>query len=248
MKYAAIVAYDGGEFAGWQKQPNAVTVQETLEHAVSQLSHDHVNVVAAGRTDGGVHSRGQVVSFIMEKNWKEDRLLLAINAHLPKSVRITRVRQVPDDFHARRSALWREYRYFVWHGSFCYPHISKYVWWNKRSWNTEKVKDVCRLLEGTHDFRAFCRVSECPENSVRSIIKLRVRSHGQLTVFNIRGNAFLTNMVRIMIGNIDLVGIGQYDTNWIQELLSGKSRIFSGTTVPASGLFFWRAGYNIFSS
>lgn len=248
IRYAATVTYDGSYLAGWQKQPNAVTVQEIFEQTLTKLSDAYVNVQAAGRTDAGVHSRGQVVSFSLRDIWTEDRLLLAVNANLPPAVRVTGIRLVPPDFHARRSALWREYRYFVWHGKFCYPHIEKYVWWNKRKWNMEKVREACSIMEGTHNFRAFCRVSECPENSFRKILRLRVCSNRNLTVFRIRGNAFLTNMVRIMMGNINLVGIEKYDTEWINELLSGKSRIFSGATAPPSGLFLWSVGYNTFSS
>lgn len=246
--YAATVAYDGSSFAGWQKQSNAISIQEVFEDAVASVIGLSVSVTAAGRTDAGVHSKGQLVSFKLGKEWEEGKLLLALNAHLPPTVRVSRIRKVPEGFNARYSALWREYRYFVWHGNFCYPHIAGYVWWNRKFWDTDHVLKACKILKGEHNFRAFCRVSECPENCVRNIFCLKVCCIGNLTVFRIRGDAFLTNMVRIMIGNIDLIGTGKHDIGWLEELLSGKSRIYSGATAPASGLFLWSVGYDIFSS
>jgi tRNA pseudouridine38-40 synthase len=248
IRYAATVSYDGSLYCGWQIQPDVTSVQEVFEHALFSLAGKKTSVTAAGRTDAGVHSKGQVVSFALDADWREQKLLLAMNAHLPLSVRVTEVRKVPSDFHARRSALWREYRYFVWHGSFCYPHIANYVWWNKRSWNIEKVRECCSVIQGEHDFSAFCRVSECPENSVRRILKMKVFSKNSLTVFQIRGDAFLTNMVRIMMGNIHLVGTGKYPVSWLEGLLHGGSRVSSGATAPPEGLFLWKVGYDLFSS
>jgi len=247
-RYAATVSYDGSGFAGWQKQTNAITVQEVFESAITSVVGCPVKVTAAGRTDSGVHSKGQLASFDLDRTWREDRLLMALNANLPQSVQVSRIRDVPCDFNARYSAMWREYRYFIWHGNFCYPHLLGHVWWNRRSWDMPKVREACRILEGEHDFRAFCRVSECPENCVRNIIRIRISHRESLSILKVRGNAFLTNMVRIMVSNIHLVGIGKCDIGWLKGLLEGKSRIYSGATAPPEGLFLWSVGYNIFSS
>jgi tRNA pseudouridine38-40 synthase len=158
-----------------------------------------------------------------------------------------RASAVPDDFDARRSALWREYAYFVWHGPSCFPHIREVVWWRKRDdWDMDAVDGCCRALVGKHDFSAFCKLSECPENAVRTLFSVRHIRRGRLSIFRIRGRGFLTNMVRIILGNVDAVATGKKRLEWFEKLLLGGTRVDSATTAPASGLFFWRVGYDDF--
>jgi tRNA pseudouridine38-40 synthase len=249
VKYAARVAYTGTNYAGWQRQAEAPGVQQVLEEALQKLSRSPVKVVGAGRTDGGVHAVGQVASFSMDGEWEPDRLMMAANFHLPSDVALMEVQRVPEDFHARRSALWREYRYFVWHGGSCLPHLRGLVWWNRRRWNGEKVRAACRVIEGRHDFRAFCKTGECPENSVRTLSRARYKKCGNLSLIIVRAPSFLMNMVRIIMGNIDRIGRETEPLSWLEELLgergaSGMDRRFSGATAPACGLYFWRAGYD----
>jgi len=238
----------GTKYAGWQRQADATGVQQVLEEALGRLSTGPVKVVGAGRTDGGVHSVGQVASFSMSKEWDPGRLVLAVNFHLPPDVSLMRARRVPDGFDARRSALWREYRYFIWHGRSCWPHLRDMVWWCKHQWNADSVRQACRILEGRHDFRAFCKTEECPEESMRTISSLRYKKIGLLSIVIARAPSFLTNMVRIIVGSLDRVGRGDEPTSWLKELLgeSGAAephRKFSGITAPACGLYFWRAAY-----
>ncbi len=243
-RYSLEISYQGEKFAGWQTQPGVLTVQESLEGALSLLNGSPVKVTAAGRTDAGVHARAQVASFWMDRDWEPRRLLLALNAHLPEGAAVTSVRPRREDFDARRDALWREYAYFVWQGSFCYPHLRPLVWWKKKEdWQWDRLLQACQLLEGRHDFSAFCRQAEVPENPVRRIHFVRPLRRGALTVFRIRGDAFLTNMVRIMVGNLHWVACGKRPLSWLAGLLQGGRRSESAVTVPPSGLFFWRVGY-----
>ncbi|EFC91992.1 tRNA pseudouridine synthase A [Dethiosulfovibrio peptidovorans DSM 11002] len=247
MKYALELSYEGNHFSGWQLQPDSITVQEVLEEALTVLEGAPVKVSGAGRTDSGVHARGQVASFELSKTWDPYRLTLAVNANLPEHVSVMRASAVPDDFDARRSALWREYAYFVWHGPSCFPHVRDMVWWRKRDdWDMDAVDGCCRALVGEHDFGAFCRLSECPENAVRTLFSVRHIRRGRLSIFRIRGKGFLTNMVRIILGNIDAVATGKKRLEWFERLLLGGTRVDSATTAPASGLFFWRVGYDDF--
>ena len=249
MNYAVQIAYEGSYFAGWQvqPQPDLLTGQGVLQKALSVLEGAPVKVTAAGRTDSGVHARGQVASFQLSRIWDSYTLMKAINANLGNHISVIRAASVSDNFNARRSALWREYSYFVWHHQSCYPHLSPFVWWrNQNNWNDEIVHKCCAILHGRHDFSAFCRVSECPENPFRDLMRVRYIRKGNLSVFRIRGTAFLTNMIRIIVGNIDTVARGEHDIAWLEELLEGKSRIYSAATAPATGLFFWRVGYNDF--
>jgi tRNA pseudouridine38-40 synthase len=249
VKYAAQVAYRGTNYAGWQRQPGAPGVQQVLEEVLQKLSRSPVKVVGAGRTDGGVHAVGQVASFSMDRDWEPERLMMAANFYLPPDVTLMELHRVPEDFHARRSALWREYRYFVWHGRSCLPQLRDLVWWQKRFWSGEKVRAACRLLEGRHDFRAFCRTGDCPEDSVRTLSRVRYKKYGKLSLVVIRAPSFLTNMVRIIMGNIDKIGQEIEPLSWLEGLLNGSGdagapdRRFSGATAPACGLYFWRVGY-----
>lgn len=244
FRYSCVISYDGGKFSGWQTQPDCVTVQESLEDALSILNGAPVKVTGAGRTDAGVHARGQTASFLMSREWEPRRLLLALNANVPDGMSVTSVQPRPMDFDARRGALWREYAFFVWRAPFCYPMIRPYVWWKKKdNWDHDRIRAACRLLEGQHDFTAFCRASELPDNPIRRMHFVRYVRRGCLSVFRIRGDAFMTNMVRIMVGNLDAVGSGARSLSWLAGLLHGGSRTDSAVTVPPSGLFFWRVGY-----
>lgn len=245
-KYAAQVAYMGREYCGWQRQADALGVQEVLERALSRLSSVPVKVTGAGRTDKGVHALGQVASFALGRRWKAERLRLAMNFYLPPDVRVLRLFPVSMDFDARYSALWREYRYFIWHGWVCPPHLSGMVWWRKAPWDTGKAREACRVLKGEHDFRAFCRTGECPEpplGSIRRLDRVRLQRMGPMTVLTVRAPSFLMNMVRIIVGNVDAVARGEQTLEWLQRLLSGAHRDESAMTVPAHGLWFWRAAY-----
>ena len=248
MRYAARVAYVGTRYAGWQRQTQALGVQQALEEALQRLSREPVKVVGAGRTDSGVHAVGQVASFDMDREWEPGRLAIAANFYLPPDISLMEARRVSEGFNARRNALWREYRYFIWHGKSRLPHLNGLVWWRKRLWDPELVRESCRSLEGDHDFRAFCKTGECPENSVRTLLRLCWKRRGDLSVLVVRAPSFLMNMVRIIVGSLDRVGREEEPLSWLRGLLGEDGdapgeRKSSGITAPAGGLYFWRAAY-----
>ena len=248
IKYAAQVAYVGTKYAGWQRQIGAPSVQQVLEEALGHLSPEPVKVVGAGRTDGGVHAVGQVASFEMNREWDADRLTIAANFYLPSDVSLMRVVRVSDDFNARHGALWREYRYFIWHGRSLWPHLRDMVWWRKHEWNDASVREACRILQGSHDFRAFCKTGECPEKSTRTLSRLRYKKIGSLSIIIARAPSFLMNMVRIIVGSLDRVGRGEEPASRLWELLGeieGRTpdRRLNGVTAPACGLYLWRVAY-----
>lgn len=247
MRYAAKVAYDGSLFSGWQKQPGVTgeTIQGYLERALAVLNKRETAVVAAGRTDRGVHALGQVISFETMFEWDRRKLRNALDANLPASISIMEVAAVPEDFSARRSALWREYVYFVWKEHGCPPHIAPYVWKNTVPWDRDLIRRMCSLLKGRHDFSAFCRKADLPENAERTILSSGLAGKGSLLRIRIRGESFLTNMIRIIIGSMDLVASGKRDVSWFETVLSGGERSHAGPTAPACGLFLMKAGYGI---
>lgn len=241
--YALEISYDGGAFGGWQSQSNGNGVQDALENALAGLG-ERVRIAGAGRTDAGVHARAQIASLSLTKAWEPRRLALALNTKLSPGVSVMRAASVGDSFHARRSALSREYRYFIWNASACYPHIKPYVCLLHGHFDWAQAAAAARLLEGRHDFRAFCRKEDCPEDAVRNVVRARLFRKGHLIVFKIEANAFLTNMIRIAVGNLIEVAKGRRDEAWFASLLNGSlDRTASGKTLSPSGLFFWRVRY-----
>jgi tRNA pseudouridine38-40 synthase len=151
---------------------------------------------------------------------------------------------VSGGFDARRSALSREYRYFIWNASTCYPHIRPYVYWLHGShYDWSAAAAAASLMEGRHDFGAFCRTSDRPENTVRTVKRARITKRGNLVTLKITADAYLTNMVRIAAGNLLSVAERKRDADWFESLLGGGDRNESARTLPASGLFLWRVTY-----
>ena len=245
IRYAAELSYNGSLFCGWQNQTNGPSVQEKIEQALSMLNKQHVSVVGAGRTDSGVHARAQVCSFDMSKEWDEYSLLLALNSKLPEGISAIRLTKTKPDFHPRFDALKREYIYFLWTGRTIYPHIKPYTYWVKGSnYNWELASKACFFLEGEHNFANFCRLLKVPDNPVRTMYKVKLYRRGFFVWLRVVGNGFLTNMVRIMMGNLLLVAKGARDPEWIKSLYEpGFDRNFSGRTLPPEGLFLWRIDY-----
>lgn len=244
MKFAAKVSYNGGLFSGWQCQPGLFTVQEEIEKVLSLLNNGAVRVTGAGRTDAGVHALGQVCSFELSKDWRPDKLMLAVNANLPVGIQFMNTAEVPSDFNARFDTISREYVYFIWNSRTVYPHIEPFVCHLKaRGYDWKLAADACHFLEGEHDFSAFCKKNEVPENAMRTLQSVKLRKRGDLVWLYVKGNAFLMNMIRIMLGNLEIVALGKRPPEWIKELLDGGIREDGGRTFPPSGLFFRRVNY-----
>lgn len=243
-RYAIEVSYDGSAFNGWQHQSDGRSVQDAVERALHFLGERTAALTGAGRTDAGVHARAQIAHADLQSDWEPRRLLLALNAKLPVAASVIRVARVAGDFHARRSAVRREYRYFIWNASACYPHIRPYVLALPGEYDWTSASAGARLYEGVHDFRAFCRVVECPERAVRTVYRARLYRRGELLIFKVSASAYLTNMVRIMVGNLLEIARGRRDIAWLATLLEGgASRTQSAKTVSPGGLFLWKVIY-----
>jgi tRNA pseudouridine38-40 synthase len=244
--YALEISYDGGNFGGWQSQPDGSGVQDAIEIALAGLGEScGTRAVGAGRTDAGVHARAQVATAKLSKPWPPRRLVLALNAKLPPHVSVMRASETLPEFHARKSAISREYRYFIWNASVCYPHIRPYVLWRPgERFDWGRAAEAALMLKGAHDFRAFCRKEDCPEETLRTVDSSRLIRRGRLLVFRVKSKSFLTNMVRIMVGNLLEIAAGRRDEAWLANLLTGNfDRTASAATLPPTGLFLWRVNY-----
>ena len=245
-RFAALLSYDGFAFHGFQRQKDLPTVELALEEALNLLDKKgrRVKVTGAGRTDRGVHALGQVVHFDISWPHGPTALRKALEANLPSSIGIYEVVPVDFAFHARRSALWRKYAYFIWKGDCRLPHLGRYVWWNRRGWDMDLAKKFLTMIEGFHDFGAFCRKADRPSDARRTIMEAGIEEKGPLLKISVTGRSFLTNMVRIIVGTMDEIATGRKSLEEICRLLDGGSRGEAGPTAPAEGLFLWEVRYD----
>jgi len=238
-----VVAYDGTEFSGWQVQPDCATIQGTLAFAIGRITGEIVLPQGSGRTDAGVHALGQVATFMTESPIPAENLVIALNDILPASIRVLEAGQVPADFHPRRSARSKTYRYRIYRNAICSPFRARYVWHYPYPLDEGAMQESASLVIGEHDFTSFAAVD--PErgregensSNVRQIFASSWNSQGEEFVYEVTGNGFLHHMVRNLVGTFLLVGKGTLTPPDIFGILQARNRSLAGATAPASGLF-----------
>jgi tRNA pseudouridine38-40 synthase len=233
-----IVAYDGTDFHGWQRQGELRTVQAHMEHVLARVLRHPVDLIASGRTDAGVHAAGLVVNFRTSSELPPDRLRLAIDSRLDADVALVQVRDVPAGFHATRSALSKLYRYRIYHAPqrpVC-AHLHRYVLHYFRPLELEPMLRAARLLIGTHDFKAMASGGVVKSSYVRTVLSLDLYRVGEEIRVDVRGDGFLYNQVRNMVGTLLEVGRGHWQADCISEILASRDRSRAGPTAPARGL------------
>jgi len=238
-----IVEYDGTEYAGWQRQINAMTIQQRLEEALTKLTKTPVTVTGSSRTDAGVHSMGQTVHFDTASGIPDEKLAYALNTMLPADIRVRRSMSAQSDFHARFQAKGKIYRYLI-HNS---PHASA-MWRNHRAHvmydlDVDKMNREVQAMIGTHDFAPFAASGSIVKDTVRTIYNARVVRRGDKVMLLVHGNGFLYNMVRILAGTLISVGTGKLEEGAIERALQSMSRLDLGVTAPAHGLTLMRVFY-----
>ena len=244
MRVRLLIAYDGTNYAGWQIQPNGVTIQETLERAIRQITGETVKVHGSGRTDQGVHAWGQVAHFDLCRSWETDALLKGFNAILPPDIRVRAVHRAPMTFHARRSARWKEYRYFIWNGPVLPPHRRLYCLHVARPLDRSAMRSAAELLIGQHDFAAFSANPDRPvESTIRNLFQLQIKGRGAELCIIARADGFLYKMVRSLVGHLIRVGVGEVAPEATREILASRERTARVPTAPPQGLFLWHVAY-----
>ena len=242
--FKSTVTYDGTNYAGWQLQPNGKTVQEIVEGAVGKIAGRAVRVHGSGRTDAGVHAKGQVANCSFDTQLSSATLLRALNANLPEDVRVLRVQEVGSKSHARFSAKGKEYRYQIDCGVVADPFLRAYAWHHPRSLNVAAMRKAARLLKGRHDFSALSANPMRPvESPVRTISKLTLTKPDNLLTISVRANGFLYKMVRAIVGALVKVGEGRLTVEELRKLMKAKKRTALVETAPARGLSLWRVFY-----
>jgi tRNA pseudouridine38-40 synthase len=238
------IAYDGTCYAGWQLQPNGKTIQEVVELALTKIAGRHVRIHGSGRTDAGVHAKGQVANCSLDTQLKSATLLRALNANLPEDIRVLRVQEVDAKFHARFSATGKEYRYQVDCGVVADPFLRMCAWHHPRSLDIAAMRAAARQLKGRHDFSALsANPMRTVETTVRTISKLSVTKRGNVLTIAVAADGFLYKMVRSIVGALVKVGEGRLAGEQLQQLMKAKKRTALVETAPAKGLFLWRVFY-----
>ncbi|HLB87511.1 MAG: tRNA pseudouridine(38-40) synthase TruA [Acidobacteria bacterium 13_1_40CM_4_58_4] len=255
------LAYDGAEFSGWQVQPDAVTIQGTLAHAIGRVTGENVLPQGSGRTDAGVHALAQVATFTTEAPIPAENLVKALNDILPTSIRVLEVTDSPPEFHARKSARAKTYRYRMHRGAICPPFLARYVWHYPYPLDEDAMRRAAALVVGEHDFTSFAAVD--PEtnslnreghevsrrqtsiefSSVRRILCSSWEREGEEMVYAVHGSGFLHHMVRNLVGTFVLVGKGTLMPDDVTRILEARNRSAAGATAPASGLYLVSVEY-----
>lgn len=238
--YELVVAYDGSDFAGWQVQPNDRTVQQVLEESLEALAGRFIRVQGSGRTDSGVHARGQVVSFDGELPFPETTILRALNARLPLDVRVLRVQHHQRGFHALRHVAGKRYRYTIQDGRIGDVFQRRYSWRTPVDLDDAAMSAAAQLLIGEQDFASFQATGADRKSTVRTVTEAVIqRRQGPpvgLLTFDIAANGFLYNMVRIIVGTLVEVGKGKHPPAWVSQALAARRRDAAGPTAPPEGL------------
>ena len=244
FRYRITVAYDGSAYAGWQVQPNHMTVQQRIEEVLHSLSSETVKVHGSGRTDQGVHAEGQVAHFDLSKKWVCGNLQNGMNAKLPQDIRVLKVSRAKPDFHARRSAVKKEYRYFIWNAKVMNPTRRHYATHVRKPLDVKAMQAAANLLIGKHDFAAFtANPNRVVESTVREVYSLSVKRTGSQIVIRASSEGFLYKMVRSLTGLLLRVGEGAVALDEVKEILASKIRTARVPTAPPEGLFLWRVWY-----
>jgi tRNA pseudouridine38-40 synthase len=245
MRYKITVAYDGTNYGGWQIQPNRPTIQEEIEKVLEKITCTKIRIHHSGRTDAGVHAKGQVAHFDLEKKMEPWRLQNGLNGLLPPDIRIMKLQKVNNDFHARFSATGKEYRYFIWNGPAVPPELRLYRLHECRRLNIGAMKEAAQVLVGEHDFAAFTANPKREiGGTVKTVTKITVtRSREGDVKICVAGKGFLYKMVRSIAGFLLRVGTGELEAGDGLRFLQAAERTNRVPTAKALGLFLWKVDY-----
>jgi tRNA pseudouridine38-40 synthase len=272
QSFKVVIAYDGTDLVGWQRQAAGVSIQGLLEDALRALDERDVTVVGAGRTDAGVHALGQVAAFTLARPLPPESILRALNARLPDAVRVLSAEHAAASFNPRFDARSKTYRYRILNGPVKDPFERRYAWHIAGTLDIAAMDAAARLLEGPHDFAAFRSSGTEVKSTERQILTSRIADCGlriycgfedfhdqsaitnqsailnpqsamRLLVYTVEGTGFLRHMVRAIVGSLVEIGLGRREPAWITQLLASRDRAAAGPTAPAEGLFLVRVQY-----
>lgn len=236
------IQYNGANYCGWQKQPNSLGIQGTIEKAIYEITKEEVKITGSGRTDAGVHAFGQVANFKLMSSIPTSKIPNALNAKLPKDIAVIACEEVPEEFHSRYSAKDKRYRYLIYNSAYRSPIYKDISYQVKYDLDFEKMCTEAKSLIGTHDFKGFMSSGSSVSDTVRTIYDIELTKQDDLIVMEVEGNGFLYNMVRIIAGTLVDIGRNRI-TESLEDVINSKSRSRCGHTAPAHGLFLKKVDY-----
>ncbi|HSM87904.1 MAG TPA: tRNA pseudouridine(38-40) synthase TruA [Candidatus Limnocylindrales bacterium] len=243
------LAYDGHDFAGWQVQPGRATIQGALVSAIEHLTGEKTLPQGSGRTDAGVHALAQVATVQIASPIPTANLRKALNDLLPEAIRILQVEEVAPEFHARKSATAKTYRYRIYREEICPPFLARYVCHHPYPLDEARMAAAAPVVLGEHDFTSFAAVDperrkeDLEPNNIRTIYSSAWERQGEEFIYTVRGNGFLHHMVRNLVGTFLMIGKGSLSTQDMGRILELRNRSAAAATAPASGLFLVSVEY-----
>jgi tRNA pseudouridine38-40 synthase len=237
------IAYDGAAYHGWQIQQDTPTLQGLISEAIARITGEAVTLTGSGRTDAGTHARGLVANFFTGSRIPTAKLVRALNGTLPRDIRVLSARRVSSDFHARRNAVSKVYRYQMYLGPILPPHLLREYFQFPYPVDIAKMQGAARLFVGEHDFAGFAKANAAVSSTVRRIFQCELKKKGWRLFLTVEGNGFLHHMVRNMAGTLLEVGRGAISLDEFRELFVKCDRRLAGFTAPAHGLVLLKVQY-----
>jgi tRNA pseudouridine38-40 synthase len=241
FNYKLTIQYDGTNYAGWQIQDNALSVQEVICNSIKQILQEDINLIGAGRTDAGVHALGQVANFNVSQQLDLSKFKYSLNSVLPKDISITKIESVDEGFHSRFSARKRAYIYLISNQKS--PFFERYSYTYFSELNPEKLNELSSTLIGVKDFTSFSKINTEVQNKICEVYEARWRGQKNLLIFYIEANRFLYGMVRAIVGSLLKAYSSEHSESYLKNILSQKDRGVAADAVPAKGLFLYKVKY-----
>ncbi|MFJ9384696.1 tRNA pseudouridine(38-40) synthase TruA [Peribacillus sp. NPDC101481] len=235
--YKLTIQYDGGRYKGWQRLGNSDdTIQGKIENVLTEMAGEKIEIIGCSRTDAGVHALAQIANFKLGENLTEAEIMNYLNRYLPRDISIVDVTLVPDRFHARYNAKDKTYLYKIWNEPYTNPFMRKYSMHVEEKLDITRMKKACQFFIGEHDFTAFSNAKSKKKSMVREIYSIDIEENAGFIQITVRGDGFLYNMVRKIVGTLIEVGLNEIDAENIPSILESKERIQTGRMAEAAGL------------
>ena len=242
-KFVLLIEYDGTQYYGFQWQVGLPTIQSELEQAIRQFCGQSSRVMAASRTDTGVHAQGQVVSFWAKSTLDTMTLVNALNYYLPKDIAVKAAYRAGDDFNVRRDALSREYHYYILNSNTRSPFSRRFALFMPKMLNIQAMNEACQLIQGEHDFVSFASSLDGSKSTLRNVYEVGIEEKGDFTVFRIVANSFLPHQVRSTVGLLIRLGLGKIGIADFRDIMEARSLGLAGPLSPACGLCLKKVNY-----
>ena len=242
-KFILLIEYDGTQYYGFQWQVGLPTIQSELEQAIRQFCGQSSRVMAASRTDAGVHAKGQVVSFWAKSTLDTMTLIRALNYYLPRDIAVKAAYRASGDFNVRRDALSREYRYYILNSNTRSPFSRRFALFIPKMLDIQAINEACQLIQGENDFASFASSLDGNKSTLRNVYEAGIEKKGDFTVFRIVANSFLPHQVRSTVGLLIRLGLGKIDIDDFRDIMEARSLGLAGPLSPACGLCLNKVNY-----